>query len=116
MQIVVLDRDGVINVDSADYIKSAEEWQPLPGSISAIAELHKKGYQIYIATNQAGLARGLFDLKALNQMHQKLVNLVEREGGAIAGVFFCPHHPDENCACRKPRPGLLQQIETASKT
>lgn len=116
MRIVVLDRDGVINVDSANYIKSAEEWQPLPGSISAIAGLFKKGYQVYIATNQAGLARDLFDLKALEQMHSKLISLVEREGGQIAGIFFCPHHPDERCACRKPKPGLLRQIEAASKT
>ena len=116
MQIVVLDRDGVINVDSAGYIKSAQEWQPLPGSISAIANLFKKGYRVYIATNQAGLARGLFDLLALEQMHNKLIGLVEREGGQIAGIFFCPHHPDEACGCRKPKPGLLRQIEVASKT
>jgi D-glycero-D-manno-heptose 1,7-bisphosphate phosphatase len=116
MPIVVLDRDGVINVDSADYIKSAEEWQPLPGSISAIANLCKKGYAVYIATNQAGLARGLFDLKILEQIHAKLVSLVEQEGGQIAGIFFCPHHPDEACACRKPKPGLLREIEAVSKT
>jgi D-glycero-D-manno-heptose 1,7-bisphosphate phosphatase len=116
MRIVVLDRDGVINIDSADYIKSAEEWQPLPGSISAIANLCKKGYAVYIATNQAGLARGLFDLKILEQIHAKLISLVEQQGGQIAGIFFCPHHPDEACPCRKPKPGLLRAIEAASKT
>jgi len=108
--IVVLDRDGVINVDSADYIKSAEEWQPLPGSIDAIAMVCKKGYQVYVATNQAGLARGLFSPSDLQQMHQKLESLVETAGGKIAGIFFCPHHPDDGCRCRKPNPGLLEQI------
>ena len=110
MTIVVLDRDGVINVDSADYIKSAEEWQPLPGSIDAIAMVCKKGYQVYVATNQAGLARGLFSPLDLQQMHQKLESLVETAGGKIAGIFFCPHHPDDGCRCRKPNPGLLEQI------
>ena len=114
--IVVLDRDGVINVDSADYIKSADEWIPLPGSISAIANLCAKGYQIYLATNQAGLARGLFDLPALQEMHSKLKKLVEEEGGSIAGIFFCPHHPNDACDCRKPKPGLLRQIEHAAST
>jgi D-glycero-D-manno-heptose 1,7-bisphosphate phosphatase len=108
--IIVLDRDGVINVDSADYIKSAEEWQPLPGSIDAIAMICKKGYQVYVATNQAGLARGLFSPSDLQQMHQKLESLVETAGGKIAGIFFCPHHPDDGCRCRKPNPGLLEQI------
>lgn len=110
MTIVVLDRDGVINVDSANYIKSAEEWQPLPGSIDAIAMVCKKGYQVYVATNQAGLARGLFSPLDLQQMHQKLESLVETAGGKIAGIFFCPHHPDDGCRCRKPNPGLLEQI------
>ena len=110
MTIVVLDRDGVINVDSANYIKSAEEWQPLPGSIDAIAMVCKKGYQVYVATNQAGLARGLFSPLDLQQMHQKLESLVETAGGKIAGIFFCPHHPGDGCRCRKPNPGLLEQI------
>ena len=114
MTIVVLDRDGVINVDSADYIKSADEWQPLPGSIDAIAMICKKGYQVYIATNQAGLARGLFSPSDLQRMHQKLEGLVETAGGKIAGIFFCPHHPDDGCRCRKPNPGLLEQIAEAA--
>ena len=100
----------MINVDSANYIKSAEEWQPLPGSIDAIAMVCKKGYQVYVATNQAGLARGLFSPLDLQQMHQKLESLVETAGGKIAGIFFCPHHPDDGCRCRKPNPGLLEQI------
>jgi D-glycero-D-manno-heptose 1,7-bisphosphate phosphatase len=115
MQIVVLDRDGVINVDSADYIKSADEWQPLPGSIDAIAMISQKGYTVYVATNQAGLARGLFSSVDLHQMHQKLKSLVVAAGGQIEGIFFCPHHPDEGCRCRKPNPGLLEQIAESAK-
>jgi D-glycero-D-manno-heptose 1,7-bisphosphate phosphatase len=116
MSIIVLDRDGVINQDSPNYIKSAEEWLPLPGSIEAIAMLCRKGYRIYIATNQAGLARGLFAPTALEAMHQKLKRLVGAQGGAIAGVYFCPHHPDDQCACRKPLPGLLEQIQASAGT
>jgi D-glycero-D-manno-heptose 1,7-bisphosphate phosphatase len=115
MAVIALDRDGVINVDSKDYIKSAAEWQPIPGSIEAIAQLCRKGYDIYIATNQAGLARGLFQMSDLEAMHSKLVQLVEAAGGKINGIMFCPHHPDEQCQCRKPRTGLLQQIEAHSR-
>ena len=111
MAIIALDRDGVINFDSPDYIKSAEEWRPIPGSIDAIKLLGEKGYQVYVATNQAGLARGLFSQSDLDAMHTKLLSLVSDVGGHIAGIMYCPHHPDEECDCRKPRPGLLQQIE-----
>ena len=114
MSVIVLDRDGVINYDSADYIKSADEWHPLPGSMEAIAMLCAKGYKVYIATNQAGLARGLFTSADLEAMHQKLQSLVQDEGGEVSGIFFCPHHPDEHCLCRKPQPGLLDQIQTHS--
>ena len=110
MAIVVLDRDGVINVDSAQYIKSVDEWIPLPGSIEAIAALSQNGYRVYIATNQAGLARKLFTLEDLTQMHNKLRRLVEESGGEISGIMFCPHHPDELCRCRKPNIGLLEAI------
>jgi len=108
---VVLDRDGVINEDSRDYVKSAAEWQPLPGSIEAIAELSKAGFGIAVATNQSGLARGLFDLAALDAMHEKFRVLVEQGGGVVDGIFFCPHGPDEGCRCRKPATGLLEQAE-----
>lgn len=84
---------------------------PLPGSIEAIAELHNKGYQIYVATNQAGLARGLFDENALGAMHAKMTALIEEAGGRLQQIIFCPHHPDDNCPCRKPLPGMLEQIE-----
>ena len=114
MPVIALDRDGVINIDSPNYIKSSDEWMPIPGSIEAISLLCEKGYKVYVATNQAGLARGLFDLDDLNAMHDKLTSLVERAGGRIGGIMFCPHHPDEGCGCRKPKPGLLEQIQVHS--
>ncbi len=107
----MLDRDGVINEDSGDFIKSADEWEPITGSLEAIAQLTASGYRISIATNQSGLARGLFDELALADIHQKLYAAVEDCGGLIEGIFFCPHGPDEACLCRKPRTGLLTQIE-----
>lgn len=115
MSLVILDRDGVINIDSADYIKSAEEWQPIEGSIEAIALICSKGYKVYVATNQAGLARGLFEQDQLDSMHEKLKTLVAKAGGSIEAIMFCPHHPKDGCACRKPKTGLLDQIQTHSK-
>lgn len=110
-RLVVLDRDGVINQDSDAYIKSAVEWQPIEGSIAAIAALHQAGYSVYIATNQSGLARQLFGLADLDAMHAKMNALVEGAGGVIAGIFYCDHLPVANCDCRKPKTGLLEQIE-----
>ena len=112
MALIVLDRDGVINQDSDDYIRSLEEWHPIPGSIEAIAALSEAGYQVAIATNQSGLSRGYFDLDELERMHAHLRQLVEERGGAIAGIFYCPHLPEEGCDCRKPGTGLLQAIES----
>ncbi len=112
MKLIILDRDGVINEDSDDYIKSAEEWVPIAGSIEAIAALSKAGYTIAVATNQSGISRHLFDAFDLAAMHQKMCDLVEEQGGEIAGVFFCPHGPDEGCECRKPGIGLIKQIES----
>ena len=109
--IIVLDRDGVINRDSDDYIKSAEQWTPLPGSIEAIARLSSAGVKVAVATNQSGIGRGLFDEAALTQMHNKLRGLVADAGGSIAAICHCPHRPDEGCECRKPATGLLEQIE-----
>lgn len=109
-KLVILDRDGVINVDSDDYIKSVDEWLPIPGSIEAIARLSRAGYQVAVATNQSGLARGYFDEVALANMHNYMYALVEEQGGRIDTVCFCPHGPDAGCDCRKPRPGLLEQI------
>jgi D-glycero-D-manno-heptose 1,7-bisphosphate phosphatase len=109
--IIILDRDGVINYDSDDYIKNTEEWIPLPGSIEAISELSRAGFRICIATNQSGLGRGLFTEYDLANMHELMRLVVEEQGGKIDGIFFCPHTPEENCACRKPGIELLNQIE-----
>lgn len=106
----VLDRDGVINFDSDHYIKSPNEWIPIPGSIEAIAQLTKAKYKMVIATNQSGVNRGLYSLETLQCIHQKMLTAIESAGGKIEKIYFCPHRPDENCACRKPRPGMLQQI------
>jgi D-glycero-D-manno-heptose 1,7-bisphosphate phosphatase len=110
VSLVVLDRDGVINRDSSAYVKSADEWLPLPGSIDAIARLSRAGFTVAVASNQSGLARGLFGEAALNAMHAKLEDLVREAGGEIGKIAWCPHGPDEGCDCRKPRPGLLQTL------
>lgn len=109
-KLVILDRDGVINFDSADYVKSPAEWRPIPGSLEAIARLNQHGYQVAVATNQAALSRGLFDMKTLNAVHQKMHLSAQAVGAHIAAIFFCPHAADEFCDCRKPRPGLLKSI------
>ena len=110
MKLIILDRDGVINRDSDDYVKSVAEWIPLAGSIDAIARLSQAGYTVVVATNQSGLGRGLFDLDDLEAMHARLVELVAQAGGELAAIFYCPHTPEDNCQCRKPRPGLLDAI------
>jgi D-glycero-D-manno-heptose 1,7-bisphosphate phosphatase len=112
-KLIILDRDGVINQDSDAYVKSASEWIPIPGSIEAIARLSKAGYSVVVATNQSGLGRGLFTQSDLDAMHQKMNALIVNSGGALAGIFFCPHTPDQHCDCRKPLPGLIHQIEAA---
>ncbi len=109
-RLVILDRDGTINADSDEYVKSADEWQPLPGALEAIARLNHAGWHVVVASNQSGLGRGLFDLAALNAMHTKMHKLLAAQGGRIDAVFFCPHTPDDNCQCRKPLPGLFEQI------
>lgn len=111
MTIIVLDRDGVINQHSGDHITSADEWEPIPGSIEAMAQLSQADYQLVIATNQSGLALGHFDLDDLEAMHAKLRALVEDAGGEVAGIFYCPHSEEDNCRCRKPNTGLLDAIE-----
>jgi D-glycero-D-manno-heptose 1,7-bisphosphate phosphatase len=110
MKLVILDRDGVVNQDSDDYIKSPEEWTPLAGSLEAIARLHREGYRVVIATNQSGVARGLFTLDTLARIHNKMLDLVRDKGGEIDAIFFCPHGPDDGCRCRKPLPGLYEEI------
>jgi D-glycero-D-manno-heptose 1,7-bisphosphate phosphatase len=108
--LIILDRDGVINHDSDQYIKTPDEWEPISGSVEAIAELCHEGWQVFVATNQSGLARGLFDLPTLHAIHRKMNDAIEEAGGELAGIFFCPHGPDAGCLCRKPAPGLLQDI------
>jgi len=108
--LVILDRDGVINRDSKNFVKTADEWLPLPGSIGAIADLCRAGYTVTVASNQSGLARGLLDRNALSAMHRKLRRLVAAEGGHIDRIVVCPHGPDDGCNCRKPQPGLLQRL------
>jgi D-glycero-D-manno-heptose 1,7-bisphosphate phosphatase len=110
MKICILDRDGTINADSDDFIKSADEWQALPGSLEAIAKLNSAGWHVVIASNQSGLGRGLFDVAALNAMHGKMHKQAAAVGARIDAVFYCPHAPDEGCNCRKPASGLFEQI------
>lgn len=109
-KLVVLDRDGVINVDSDAFIKSPDEWVAIPGSLEAIARLNQAGYRVAIASNQSGIGRGLFDMAELNAMHQKMNRAAAAVGGRIDAVFFCPHTQEDECDCRKPKPGMLQQI------
>jgi D-glycero-D-manno-heptose 1,7-bisphosphate phosphatase len=110
MKLVILDRDGVINFDSDQYIKSPGEWRPIPGSIEAVARLHQNGYRIAVATNQSGIGRGLFDMATLNAINDKMMEMVFRQGGRIDALFFCPHTAAEECACRKPRTGMFEEI------
>jgi D-glycero-D-manno-heptose 1,7-bisphosphate phosphatase len=110
MKLVILDRDGTINSDSDDYVKSPEEWLPLPGALEAIARLNHAGWHVVIASNQSGLGRGLFDVAALNAINTKMHKMLAALGGRVDAVFYCPHTPDEGCGCRKPLPGLFEQI------
>ena len=110
MKLVILDRDGVINFDSDQYIKSPAEWRPIPGSIEAIARLHQGGWRIAVATNQSGIGRGLFDMATLNAINDKMMEMVFRQGGRIDALFFCPHTAAEACGCRKPRTGMFEEI------
>ena len=110
MPLIILDRDGVINHDSPDYIKAPEEWQALPGSLEAIAQLCRADFRVVVATNQAGVARGVFNLETLNRIHRKMVKSIREKGGRLESIFFCPHGPDDACSCRKPKPGLFLEI------
>ena len=109
-KLVILDRDGVINEDSDAYIKTPEEWRPLPGSAAAIARLNRAGYRVVVATNQSGLARGYFDQSGLDAIHRTMAAHLESAGARLSGVYFCPHGPDDGCSCRKPAPRLIDQI------
>jgi D-glycero-D-manno-heptose 1,7-bisphosphate phosphatase len=110
-KLVVLDRDGVINEDSGDFIKSVAEWHPIRGSLEAIAALTRGGYRVVVVTNQSGVGRGLFTEHVLGEIHAHMTDAVREAGGSLARIYHCPHHPDVGCDCRKPKTALLRQVE-----
>jgi D-glycero-D-manno-heptose 1,7-bisphosphate phosphatase len=116
MKLVILDRDGTINFESDRYIKSPAEWKPIPGSLEAIARLTQAGYRVVIASNQSGIGRGLFDMDTLNAIHDKMHSAVTSAGGRIDAIFYCPHIPEANCNCRKPKPGMFERIAECFNT
>lgn len=110
-KLVIVDRDGTLNIDSDDYVKSAEEWEPYPNALHAIARLNHAGWHVVVVTNQSGLGRGLFDMATLNAMHEKMHRSLAAVGAKVDAIFFCPHTPEEACHCRKPASGLFEQIK-----
>jgi D-glycero-D-manno-heptose 1,7-bisphosphate phosphatase len=110
MSLIILDRDGVINQDSDDFIKSPAEWIPIDGSLEAIARLNYAGYRVIVISNQSGIARGLFDVETLNHIHNKMRRMLAQVGGKIEAIFFCPHGPEDQCTCRKPQDGLFSEL------
>ena len=109
-KLIVLDRDGVVNHDSTQYIKSPDEWRPIPGSLEAIARLNHAGFRVVVATNQSGVGRGLYDMATLNAINEKMHKALAQVGGRLDAIFFCPHTADSKCDCRKPKPGMLHEI------
>jgi len=109
-KLIILDRDGVINRDSDQFIKTPDEWRPIPGSLEALARLNHAGFRVVIATNQSGIGRGLFDMAMLNTIHEKMHKALAIVGGRIDAIFYCPHTADSQCECRKPKPGMLREI------
>ncbi|PIG28854.1 D-glycero-D-manno-heptose 1,7-bisphosphate phosphatase [Janthinobacterium sp. 35] len=116
LKLIILDRDGVINHDSPDFIKSPAEWLPIPGSLEAIARLNQAGYRVVVASNQSGIAREYFDMTVLNAIHQKMHTLAQQVGADIDAIFFCPHAGADNCDCRKPKPGMFHEISKRYNT
>ena len=110
MKLIILDRDGVINLDSDQFIKSPDEWKPIPGALEAIARLNQSGWRVVVASNQSGVGRGLFGMDTLNAINEKMVKSLAQVGGRLDAIFFCPHPADSTCDCRKPKPGMLEQI------
>lgn len=110
MSLIILDRDGVINHDSDDFIKSPSEWEPIDGSLEAIARLNYSGFRVVVITNQSGISRGLLDVEMLNRIHSKMRRMLSQVGGRIEAIMFCPHGPDDNCSCRKPKPGSYNDL------
>jgi D-glycero-D-manno-heptose 1,7-bisphosphate phosphatase len=116
MKLIILDRDGVINFDSDAFIKSPQEWRPIPGSLEAVARLNQAGYHVVVTTNQSGIARGLFTMPTLNAIHQKMHDAAQQVGAHFDAVFFCPHASDDHCDCRKPKPGMLNTLAARLET
>ena len=116
MRLVILDRDGVINEDRDDHVKTPDEWVPIAGSLEAIARLHRAGYQVVVITNQSGIARGLTDVNTLNRIHVRMADYVRQNGGQIEAIFFCPHGPGDGCGCRKPRAGMYAELKDRLKS
>lgn len=110
MRLVILDRDGVINADSSEFIRTPEDWTPIPGSLEAIARLCRAEYRVVIITNQSGVGRGLYTLDVMNKIHARMLELIRQKGGEIDALLFCPHAPDFGCACRKPQPGMFNEL------
>ena len=110
MRLVILDRDGVINEDSDDYIKTPEEWVPIPGSLEAIARLCRHEYRVVIVTNQSGIARGLYTMDVMIKIHNRMLEHIHQKGGEIDAILFCPHGPDDHCECRKPKTGMFKEL------
>jgi len=109
-RVIVLDRDGVINHDSDQFIKAPDEWRPIPGSLEAVARLNHAGFRVVVATNQSGVGRGLLDIATLNAIHERMHKALAQVGGRIDAIFYCPHTADSQCECRKPKPGMLEEI------
>jgi len=110
MSLIILDRDGVINHDSDDFIKSPAEWEPIEGSLEAIAQLNQAGYRVVVITNQSGIARGLFNIETLTKIHSKMRRMLSQVGGKIEAILYCPHGPDDQCQCRKPQDGAFAEL------
>lgn len=115
MKTIILDRDGVINQDSDEFIKSVDEWVPIPGSLEALALLHRHNYRVVVLTNQSGVARGLFGLDTLSEINSHMLAETRKKGGLIEAVFFCPHGPDDGCSCRKPAAGMFRDVASRLK-
>jgi len=109
-RLVILGRDGILNVYREDHVKSPDEWQPVPGALEAVARLNHAGWHTVVATNQAGIGRGMIDMASVNAVHLHMMQRLAAVGGRVDAVFFCPHTPEEDCDCRKPKPGLMRQI------
>ena len=110
LRLVILGRDGILNVYREDHVKSPDEWQPIPGALEAVARLNHAGWHAVVATNQSGIGRGMIDMASVNAVHLHMMQRLIEVGGRLDAVFFCPHTPEENCDCRKPKPGLMRQI------